>query len=196
MPWRYSHDIHDSTKDTWGRRSRASATKRGSRFASGPRCARRRWCAPSRERPLGECPSWNGLPGLQKDPKGSKTNQKAMKIGMWFLILWWCLMFCVVPNRKLGKRRSSAVVLLFLLQGAEMWYSKMACLWFSMYFLVKGKSMVVNHSDFGLPNVFHSWMTDTWLLGMAGSLANGADLFTLGKLETYDTCNILQPRWR
>ena len=63
----------------------------------------------------------------------------------------------------------------------------------SMIFYVFS-SMVVNHSDFGLPNVFHSWMTDTWLLGMAGSLASGADLFTLGKLETYDTCNILQPR--
>ena len=125
VPFWSRHSAPRCTKDTWGRRSPASVTKRGSKFASGPRCGRRRWCAPSRELPLGVFPAetvCRGHPG----PKRQWWGQM-MPDGGVVLIVWWCSMFCVVPNRKLGKRRLNVFVV-FLPKGIEMWYSKIAFL--------------------------------------------------------------------
>jgi hypothetical protein len=98
------------------------------------------------------------------------------------LIVWWCSMFCVVPNRKLGKRRLNVFVVFPPKRNRNVVLQN--CI--SMYFLVMGQSMVVNHSNFGLPWCCtvgwpsHLIHLNTWLVGMAGWLANGAALFSLG----------------
>ena len=121
--------------------------KRGSKFASGPRCGRRTVMRTVQGAAARRVPSWNGFCRGHPGPKRQWWGQMMPDGGCGFDCLMMLDVFVWFQIESWEKRRLNVFVVFPPKRNRNVVLQN--CI--SMYFLVMGQSMVVNHSNFGLP---------------------------------------------